>query len=478
VVEIDYPGVYVEEVASGVRPISGVATSVGGFVGVVASEERCVVRVNSFADFAQAFGGARPGFELCASVSQFFANGGSEAWVAGVPQRVPLSEGLQSLERAGDLNLLCLPGETDADVLRAALAYADGRRAFVLIDSVEADVERTIALAEALALNESPNGAIFFPPVQVNDPATGTLSTCPASGAVAGVYARHDRALGVWKPAEGRDATLPGVVAPAVEVGEVAIAKLSAVGVNSIRSFPREGIRVWGSRTLQGGQQGTSEWKYVPVRRLGLFIEESLYRGIRWAVFEPNDEALWAKLRAQTGLFLDALFRAGALQGGTPDEAYFVRCGRDTMSQNDLDNGRLTLVIGIAPLKPAEFVEITIGQWLQKACTQSLDASGRPSERLCLRHRSVAAEGVFLQVQSDDGWTTWTEVTNFDDVSSSAPVYTLDRDAGELTFGDGKHGALLPAGNASIQATYRYGIGRKRPDQSPQRSDINPLQRC
>jgi Bacteriophage tail sheath protein len=465
VVEIDYPGVYVEEFPSGVRPITGVATSIAGFVGVVASERRRAVHVKSFADFAHAFGCACPSFELGAAVSQFFANGGSEAWVVGVPQRVPLSEGLQDLEHADNLNLLCLPGETEAEVLRAALAYADRRRAFVLIDSPGADVDRTIALAESLAVSEAANGAMFFPPVHVDD-AKGALSTCPASGAVAGMYARHDRALGVWKPAEGRNAGLPGVVAPAVEVGEAAIAKLSAVGVNSIRSFARAGVRVWGSRTLEGGDEGTSEWKSIPVRRLALFIEESLYRGTRWAVFEPNDEPLWAKLRAQTALFLDALFRAGALLGRTPHEAYFVRCGRDTMSQNDLDNGRLTLMIGIAPSRPAEFVEITIGQWMQKACTQSLGATGSPAERLCLRHRPVAAEGVFLQVESDDGWTTWTEVTNFDDVNSSGRVYTLDRDAGELTFGDGEHGAGLPAGGANIQATYRYGISRKRADQS------------
>jgi phage tail sheath protein FI len=464
VVEIDYPGVYVEEAAYGVSTIAGVATSTAGFVGEAASGEHCAaVRVKSVADFERTLPGSGRGSELGVAVSQFFAGGGSEAWVAGVPRGTPLSEGLQRLDAADTLNLLCLPGETDVRVWRAALEYAGRRRAFVLIDPPGADLDRTVALAESLAASGSANGAIYFPPIQVDDPVTGGLRTCPPSGAVAGLYARHDRALGVWKAPGGEHAVLPGVVAPEVELGEAAISELKAAAVNAIRRFPTGGIRVWGSRTLQGGEQSTSDWTYVPVRRLALFIEESLSRGTRWAVFEPNDEPLWATLRLQCAVFLDALFRAGALQGSTADKAYFVRCGLDTMSQNDLDNGRLRLVVGIAPIKPAEFVHIAIGQWLSRVCTEALDATGSPCERLRLQHHPVAAEGVFLQVPDDGAWTTWSEVADFHDAGPRDRVYTLDRDAGELVFGDGEHGAIPPAGSENIRATYRYGGGRGHP---------------
>jgi hypothetical protein len=358
--------VVVEESPFGVPTIAGVATSTTGFVGETASgEHHAAVDLKSVADFERAFGGSERGSHLGMAVAQFFANGGSEAWVAGVPKGTPLSEGLQLLNTVDTLNLLCLPGETEVDVLRAALEYADRRRAFVLIDPPGADVERTIALAESLAASGSANGAVYFPSLQVDDPVTGALRTCPPSGAVAGLYARNDRALGVWKAPAGEHAVLAGVAAPEVELGDAALSKLKAAGVNPIRRLPTAGVAVWGARTLQGGEQSTSEWKYIPVRRLALFIEESLYRGTQWAVFEPNDESLWAKLRRQCAAFLDALLRAEALQGNTPDEAYFVRCGPDTMTQNDIDNGRLILVVGMAPVKPAEFVKITIGQWMR-----------------------------------------------------------------------------------------------------------------
>jgi phage tail sheath protein FI len=137
--------------------------------------------------------------------------------------------------------------------------------------------------------------------------------------------------------------------------------------VNAIRRFPGKGVLVWGARTIQGAEQGGSEWKYVPVRRLGLYVEHSIDRGTQWAVSEPNDESTWAKLRQQVTAFLTGLFRMGAFAGRTPAESYFVHCGDDTMTQDDIDNGRLNIVIGIAPLKPAEFVILRIGQWRDKS---------------------------------------------------------------------------------------------------------------
>jgi Bacteriophage tail sheath protein len=182
------------------------------------------------------------------------------------------------------------------------------------------------------------------------------------------MYARLDRSRGVWKAPAGEEAVLRGVVTPALELSDDEISTLTSAGVNAIRRFPDEGVRVWGARTIQGAEQRDSDWKYVSVRRLAIFVEHSIDRGTQWAVFEPNEESTWAKVRQQCAVFLHGLFRLGALQGRTPDESYFVRCGRDTMTQDDIDNGRLNLEIGIAPLRPAEFVIFRIGQWQAAPC--------------------------------------------------------------------------------------------------------------
>jgi hypothetical protein len=215
---------------------------------------------------------------------------------------------------------------------------------------------------------------------------------------------------------------------------------------------------VWGARTLQGAEGSSSDWKYIPVRRLALFIEESLYRGTQWAVFEPNDEPLWAKLRRRCAMFLDSVFRAGAFPGRTVDDSYFVRCGRDTMTQNDIDNSRLTILVGIAPVRPAEFVIFRIGQWMSES-TETFDAAGSPSERLCLRHSPLAAE-VLVQVKEAGAWSTWRRVRELAGAGAADRVYIVDAQLGELTFGDGEHGAPLPAGSQNVRVAYSHGAGR------------------
>jgi phage tail sheath protein FI len=355
VAEIEYPGVYVEEVPLGVAPIAGVETSTTGFIGAVGSAEPCApVHVKSLAEFERAFARVEAGAKLGAALARFFENGGSDAWIVGLPDGVPLSAGLERLDAVDTLSLLCLPGETDVDVVRAAIEYAGRRRAFALIDPPGADISGTIAYVEALAQSGSANAAVYFPPFEGGD---------PPSGAVAGVYARVDR--GVWKAPAGEEASLRGEVAPAIDLSDAESSRLNSAAVNAIRRFPGEGVLVWGARTIQGADQAGSEWKYVPVRRLGLYVEHSIDRGTQWAVSEPNDESTWAKLRQQIGVFLTGLFRLGAFAGRTRDESYFVHCGNDTMTQDDIDNGRLNMVIGIAPLKPAEFVILRIGQWLK-----------------------------------------------------------------------------------------------------------------
>ena len=358
VAEIEYPGVYVEEVPLGVAPIAGVETSTTGFIGAVGSAEPCApVHVRSLVEFERAFARVEAGFVLGAAVGQFFENGGSDAWVVGLPDGVPLSAGLERLDAVDTLSLLCLPGETDIDVLRAAIEYAERRRAFALIDPPGTEVAEVNAYVETLAQSGSANAAVYFPPFEGGD---------PPSGAVAGVYARIDRERGVWKAPAGEEAVLRGEVTLGVDLTSDERSRLNSAAVNEIRRFPDEGVLVWGARTIQGADRVEPEWKYVPVRRLCLYVEHSIDRGTQWAVFEPNDESTWARLRQQIVVFLTGLFHRGAFAGRTADESYFVRCGNDTMTQDDIDNGRLKMVIGIAPVKPAEFVIFRIGQWRDK----------------------------------------------------------------------------------------------------------------
>lgn len=194
-------------------------------------------------------------------------------------------------------------------------------------------------------------------------PSEGRLDTFVPCGAVAGVMARTDVQRGVWKAPAGVDAALNGVQALEVNLNDLENGQLNQLGINCLRSFPGGiGRIVWGARTLRGSDQLADEYKYVPVRRLALFIEESLFRGTKWVVFEPNDEPLWAQIRMNVGAFMNNLFRQGAFQGASPRDAYLVKCDKETTTQNDINLGIVNIVVGFAPLKPAEFVIIKIQQ--------------------------------------------------------------------------------------------------------------------
>ena len=184
----------------------------------------------------------------------------------------------------------------------------------------------------------------------------------PPCGTVAGLYARTDGNRGVWKAPAGTDANLTGVVSLATTLTDGENGSLNPLGVNCLRTFPVYGAVCWGARTLRGADQLTSEYKHVPVRRLALYLEESLYRGTQWVVFEPNDEPLWAQIRLNIGAFMNTLFRQGAFQGSSPREAYLVKCDRETTTQDDINRGVVNILVGFAPLKPAEFVVISIQQ--------------------------------------------------------------------------------------------------------------------
>ena len=204
---------------------------------------------------------------------------------------------------------------------------------------------------------------IFFPRISQSDPLQdGLIEQFVPCGAVAGVFARTDTQRGVWKAPAGLDASLNGVPALQIPLTDPENGQLNPLGVNCLRSFGVAGRVIWGSRTLRGADQLADEWKYIPVRRTALFIEESLFRGTKWVVFEPNDEPLWAQIRLNVGAFMHNLFRQGAFQGSTPREAYFVKCDHETTTQNDINLGIVNIVVGFAPLKPAEFVVIKLQQ--------------------------------------------------------------------------------------------------------------------
>jgi phage tail sheath protein FI len=277
--------------------------------------------------------------------------------------------GLFALENADLFNLLCIPPLTpDTDVgsgtRDAALQYCKQRRAFYIVDPPRdwVFVDDAVAGVDALGLRDE-NAAVYFPRVRMLDPLRDNqLQTFVPSGVMAGVYARTDAQRGVWKAPAGTDAGLVGVRELELPLTDGENGQLNPLGVNALRAFPVVGNVAWGARTLEGADQLASEWKYVPVRRTALFIEESLYRGLKWVVFEPNDEPLWAQIRLNVGSFMHTLFRQGAFQGATPRQAYLVKCDKETTTAADIDRGVVNILVGFAPLKPAEFVFVRIQQ--------------------------------------------------------------------------------------------------------------------
>jgi len=273
-------------------------------------------------------------------------------------------EGIYALESVSTFNLMVLAGVTDPGILADAAAYCKERRAFLIVDSptrkTPAEMEAT---ARTPAVPKTSYAAVYYPWIRIADPLKkGALGTFPPSGTIAGVYARTDSTRGVWKAPAGTEATLVGVQEVEYALTDPENGTLNPRGVNCIRNFPVFGPVSWGARTLRGDDEMADEWKYVSVRRLALFLEESLYRGTKWAVFEGNDEPLWSQLRLNIGAFMQSLFRQGAFQGQTPRDAYFVRCGRDTTTQTDINLGVVNIIVGFAPLKPAEFVVIKFQQ--------------------------------------------------------------------------------------------------------------------
>lgn len=381
---VSYPGVYMQEVSSGVRPIPAVETSIVAFIGQAASgpvDEPTTI--TSFGQFESRFGGLQTGISLGYSVRDFFLNGGGKAVVVRMgadgslltsddfvgPGTQANKTGLYALERADIFNLLIIPpytnsGDVDTSVIAEAAVYCERRRAFLIVDPPTSWTNVAKAAAGISTLGtRSKNSAVYFPRLRQSDPLQGNaLATFAPGGAIAGIYARTDSRRGVWKAPAGTEATLVGVPQFTASISDQENGQLNSLGINALKVLPSTGPVVWGSRTLQVNNTAASEWKYVPVRRTALFIEESLYRGTLWAVFEPNNETLWSQIRLSVNAFMQTLFREGAFQGSTAKEAFFVQCGTDTTTVNDIANGRVNLVVGFAPLKPAEFVVLKIQQ--------------------------------------------------------------------------------------------------------------------
>jgi len=312
-----------------------------------------------------------------AKVQHFSLTGGSDGSppttatnLLGDPN---LGTGLHALDKVDIFNILSIPDVMNlhdaaaAAVIAAAEAYCESRWAFYIVDVPQADGPRTTVPAVQAWLNQNnvrhKNGALYFPRPKIPDPLSGfILRTVASSGTIAGLYATIDASRGVWKAPAGTEAVLVNVPALETKLTDAQNGTLNPHAINCLRSFPVFGNVCWGARTLEGDDQLTSEWKYVPVRRLALYIEESLYRGTKWVVFEPNDEPLWAQIRLNVGSFMNELFRQGAFQGTTPQQAYFVKCDSTTTTQNDINLGVVNIVVGFAPLIPAEFVIIQIQQ--------------------------------------------------------------------------------------------------------------------
>jgi phage tail sheath protein FI len=279
--------------------------------------------------------------------------------------------GIYALENADIFNLLVIPpdtanGDTPTDpVLTTALAYCERKRAILLVDPPSGWARKDNAKngVPISGLGPSANAAIYFPRIRKADPLhQNQIETFVPSGTVAGIIARTDLQRGVWKAPAGLEATMSGVASLTVPLTDAENGELNPLGINCLRTLPAAGNVVWGARTTVGDDRLSSQWKYLPVRRTALWIEETLYRSSQWAVFEPNDEPLWSALRLNIGAFMQGLFRQGAFQGQSPKDAYFVQCDSTTTTQADIDRGIVNIVVGFAPLKPAEFVVIYIQQ--------------------------------------------------------------------------------------------------------------------
>ncbi len=386
------PDVYIEEGPGGARTITGASTSDTAFVDFFASgplDE--AMRITSFTEFETTFGGVDSRSEASYAIQQYFLNGGGVAWVvrvsaahqpassewisaegaAAILGRGGARKGIYALSGA-NFNLLCLPAAAQLSpaslksVYDEAAKFCNDERAFLIVD-IPPGIDTPKKASDWLDATRNPdaitrdkNAAIYFPRLTMADPLNQNQPrNVGPSGTLAGLYARTDVERGVWKAPAGITAPLRGVNLTAT-LTDAENGLINPIAINALRSFPAAGTVCWGARTLDGADLLASEWKYIPVRRTALFIENSFYEGSEWVTFEPNAEPLWAQIRLSFGAFMETLFRQGAFQGAKPSDAYFINCDRNTMTQDDIVRGIVNIEVGCALVRPAEFVIIRI----------------------------------------------------------------------------------------------------------------------
>ncbi len=269
--------------------------------------------------------------------------------------------GIQAFIENSDVSLMAVPGVTIPEVQMSLIAHCENLKSRFAVLDMPKDRKKTDELLEYRDMFDSNYAAMYHPWVQIFDPLSKKNIIAPPSGSVLGIYARTDTAVGVHKAPANEVVRACTGLASSYNTAEQDL--LNPKGVNLIRSFPGRGIRVWGARTVTSN----ATWKYINVRRLFIFLEESIRANTNWVVFEPNTEALWGRVKRTIEMFLASVWRSGALAGTSPSEAFFVEIGRSTMTQDDIDNGRLICVIGVAPVKPAEFVIFRIGQYTSES---------------------------------------------------------------------------------------------------------------
>ena len=375
--QYDSPGVYVIEKSTGPRPIEAVGTAVAGFVGKAPDASVTpgeAVGIANYKAFTTRFmSGDQAENDLSLGVRGFFANGGGYCYVVNTGDGT-LADGLKALEAVDDVAIVAAPGlcgvtdwqalvdHCQLETLRDRVAILDPPAA---ADVKELDHLTKVATLKADGTLKNPKeigppmseyAAFYYPRVTITDAAGATRTACP-SGHLAGAWARTDFSRGVHKAAA--NIPLAGVVGLEHNLSKHEQGLLNPAGINCIRSFADRGILVWGARTRA---ESASEYRYLPVRRLVNQIKESIEEGTRWVVFEPNNESLWASIRRDVGAFLRGLWRQGALQGASEEDAFFVQCDAETNTPDDINAGRVVVRIGVAPVKPAEFVIFEIGQ--------------------------------------------------------------------------------------------------------------------
>ena len=388
------PGIYMEEISAGTKPIAMVGTSTAAFLGVAPAAHKHLdepVAVSNWSQFVREFvEQASPGTDLARAVFGFFNNGGSRCYVLNVGKGNPIAgderkrTGISALETVDEAKIIAAPGYTDILSYEALISHCEKmRNRFAILDAPdpvsdldalkkvatagaragageEGEPKKKTPAANALRPRETNCAAFYFPWITARDPlSSGMIVRTPPSGHLAGVYARTDATRGVHKAPANEP--IRGALDLGFKVTREEQGALNSAGVNCLRYFPDSGIRVWGARTLAAE---ASEWRYISVRRLFNMIEESIERGTSWTVFENNDPRTWKSIERDIRAFLTLVWRDGALKGDTPEQAFFVKCDAETNPPEVIDAGRLVTEIGIAPVKPAEFIIFRIFQWI------------------------------------------------------------------------------------------------------------------